>query len=835
MKRKNILSLTSLFFVYWFLMLTGCATPILKMPEQLPLIVKEYKHITLYGNRPGMVNTDIYLNKGDTYSILALGSVDLWASSRAPAGFKYHNVTPDLGWPLMSRIGKNHYLRPLDYSLYGTLMAYDSGKLWLGIKDGKVDSYGSSRNPLYYEDNSGYFSVDIIVWEKKDYIQIVDFFEKMKEKDPNNKAIIDALANVNRYKEYEIASQKASKEIEETKQEIQSLKEETEQKKEQTIKAEPDKGTEVQPKLPTVEASNENRVDQLEAKLAKLMETVKKLDDLKKKLDEERTRSQILSTKLSKVTKAKESLEKRLEIEEDVKQRLTISLKERESKYQKQQDLVASLYEKERQLKSKLFQLEETVRKSKENQEELDKVKSRAKKLNKKLVQAKQTKEIDTLKTELDEVLLEKSKLEKEAGHLKTKEFALKNEVNSHRSLAEKVRIEAENAKKELAATREQERQLADQVDKLKTRLNRGMAPVIVVSKPKKEIKIESSTTMLHLIVVDDRGIKNIKVYLNGKPVTIEMGRGIRLTDALKKKVLNKKELTRRLKLQYGQNTIRISATDTDGLTTEEVVTVIREKERGKIWAVVIGINNYQDIRNLKYAINDARAFKDYLTEYIGIPDDNIFFLTNESATRLKIQSLLGTKIKRLAGKDDTVIIFYAGHGAVETDPVDRDGDGFEKYLLPYDASLGDLYSTAIAMEEIKTIFQRIHAERVIFIADTCYSGASGGRTMLASKSRATLSETFFERISQGKGRVIISACSANEISKEDDNLKHGIFSYYLIDGLKGKADNDGDGIITVSELFSFLSRKVPEASGQDQHPVMKGETEGELVIGRIK
>lgn len=225
----------------------------------------------------------------------------------------------------------------------------------------------------------------------------------------------------------------------------------------------------------------------------------------------------------------------------------------------------------------------------------------------------------------------------------------------------------------------------------------------------------------------------------------------------------------------------------------------------------------------------------EYLTEYIGIPNHNIFFLINEDATKARIQSLLGTKIRRLAGKDDTVIIFYAGHGAVEPDPLDPDGDGFEKYLLPYDASLQDLYSTSIAMKEIQTIFQRIRADRVIFLADTCYSGATGGRTMLAYKSRATLSEKFFERISKGKGRVIISACSANEISKEDDDFQHGIFSFYLLKGLKGEADYDADGIITVNELFSFLSRKVPAASGQDQHPVKKGETEGELVIGRIK
>jgi len=106
---------------------------------------------------------------------------------------------------------------------------------------------------------------------------------------------------------------------------------------------------------------------------------------------------------------------------------------------------------------------------------------------------------------------------------------------------------------------------------------------------------------------------------------------------------------------------------------------------------------------------------------------------------------------------------------------------------------------------------------------------------MVTSKTRANLSDKFHKRISKGKGRVIISSCSANEISKEDERLQHGIFSYHMLEGLKGLADQDGDGIITVSELFSYICRKVPEASAQDQHPVKKGETEGELVIGRVK
>ena len=530
----------------------------------------------------------------------------------------------------------------------------------------------------------------------------------------------------------------------------------------------------------------------------------------------------------------KEALKKKLESEADVKRQLEESFKEHELAYNKQQKLIASLYEEERQLKSKVFQLKQAQRESEESRKKLEDLEHRAEEINRELKQTKDKPKASD-KKELDRILQEKSKLELEAKTLKAKELRLSEEVSVLKGRSKQAHIEAEKAKEGLAAMRKREIQLASQIDELKKRLNRAMAPVLVVSKPKSGSKIESSTTMLHIIAVDDRGIRDINVSLNGKPVRLDTKRGIKVVATKEDTISKKMDITERLQLEYGENIILVSVRDTDGVTTEEEITVIREKEGGRIWAAVIGINHYQNIRDLKYAVNDAQAFENYLKEYIGIPDENIFFLVDQGATQAEIKSLLGTKIKRKAGKDDTVIIFYAGHGAVETDPLDPDGDGYEKYLLPYDANLDDLYSTAIAMEEIKKIFWRIRAERLIFIADTCYSGASGGRTMLASKTRATLSEKFFERISKGKGRVIISACSANEISKEDDSLQHGVFSYYLLKGLKGEADFDGDGIITVSELFGFLSKKVPEASGQDQHPVRKGETEGELVIGRIK
>lgn len=535
-----------------------------------------------------------------------------------------------------------------------------------------------------------------------------------------------------------------------------------------------------------------------------------------------------------KVVVEKEALEEKLESEADVKRSLEASLKQQEKALKRQEDLVASLYEKERQLKSKLFQLEQAQGRARENTREMERLRERSEALRREL-EEKEDRTADAKREELAVVEAERTELEQEARRLQEKRARLQSEVETLRSTAEETRREAEDAKESLAEIRGREAALREQVEDLKDRLDRGMAPVVVISSPASGVRVESESSVLHVIVVDDRGLKDLKITVNGRPVRLDMERGLRVTGADGKGAPKKIDLAERLTLEEGENRITVAAVDTDGMTSEESVTVLRQKARGRIWAVVVGINDYRHTRDLKYAVNDARGFRTYLLDYLGVPEGQVFVLEDEEATRSRVQSLLGTELKRRASAEDTVIIFYAGHGAVEADPLDPDGDGFEKYLLPSDARLDDLYSTAIAMKEIYTVFQRIRAERLVFIADTCYSGASGGRSMLAANTRAALSEKFFERISRGKGRVILSACSANEVSKEDDGLGHGLFSYYLLEGLKGEADQDADGIITVSELFGYLSRKVPEASGQDQHPVRKGETQGELVIGRIR
>ena len=90
-------------------------------------------------------------------------------------------------------------------------------------------------------------------------------------------------------------------------------------------------------------------------------------------------------------------------------------------------------------------------------------------------------------------------------------------------------------------------------------------------------------------------------------------------------------------------------------------------------------------------------------------------------------------------------------------------------------------------------------------------------------------------RIAQGKGRIILTSSKPGEVSREDDGLKHGFFTYNLLQGLKGKADYNGDGFIDVDEIALYLNRTVPEQTEGKQHPVKKGETEGQVIIGPVQ
>ena len=260
----------------------------------------------------------------------------------------------------------------------------------------------------------------------------------------------------------------------------------------------------------------------------------------------------------------------------------------------------------------------------------------------------------------------------------------------------------------------------------------------------------------------------------------------------------------------------------------------------GKIYCVFFGIDEYSDstIPRLDCAVRDAQAMTD-LFEGIGaevtlIPDSRATLVTMRRA-------LWGLTTK--ASANDTVIVYFAGHGAPEVDQRGIERDGLAKYLIPSDADPDDLFSTALPMDDLQTIFGRIEAERVVMFLDACYSGAaggpSGGRTFASKRTRAgAVDDLFLERLTRSRGRAIVTAARPAEVSIELPELGHGIFTYYLTEGLRGAADLNRDGIVSLQELYEYVEQQVSRKSrlvGGNQHPVMKGEMEGVLPLTKVR
>lgn len=308
--------------------------------------------------------------------------------------------------------------------------------------------------------------------------------------------------------------------------------------------------------------------------------------------------------------------------------------------------------------------------------------------------------------------------------------------------------------------------------------------------------------------------------------------------------------------LQPGANVIEITASDKAGNLAQVVRTVTRavpvaatpaappEPKISNRWAVVVGVGEYENraIPRLRFAAKDAEAMHQFLTTRGGYPKDNVLLLTDTTAqkpTLLNIKRALGDFLARRAGRDDMVLIYFAGHGAPEVDAAGNEADGLSKYLIPRDGDPESLYTTALPMDEIQRIFARVSAERIVMLLDTCYSGTAGGRTFSRASTRASgLNDQFLERLTRSRGRVIMTASGPNEVALELPNLGHGIFTYYVLEGLKGKADRNNDGMVTVSELYEYVEDQVDRTArreGGRQRPLMKGEIEGTLPLAKTR
>jgi hypothetical protein len=371
----------------------------------------------------------------------------------------------------------------------------------------------------------------------------------------------------------------------------------------------------------------------------------------------------------------------------------------------------------------------------------------------------------------------------------------------------------------------------------------------VALTTPADGVKLSQGASVVEGTIRSSKGVSRVRVLLNGAEVHQE-------TQKSPPRVL---ALRVPLTLRDGPNVIVVTAADPDGGERQEMRIVFVERPAPAPvapaapasprpapdrWAVIVGIGAYEsrEVSRLRHSVADAEAMYQTLTGPGGFRKEHVLLLTDRSERKPTLRNLrwaLGTFLSRSAKKDDTVLIYFAGHGAPEADPRGLERDGLSKYLIPADADPDDLYSSALPMDELQTIFARIEAERIVVLLDTCYSGAAGGRTFSSKRTRAGhVDDVFLERIAASRGRVIVTASRPAEVSVELPELGHGLFTYYLLQGLRGGADGNRDGIVTVQELYQYVEAQVSAKSksvGITQHPVMKGELEGALPLMRLR
>jgi sulfatase modifying factor 1 len=242
----------------------------------------------------------------------------------------------------------------------------------------------------------------------------------------------------------------------------------------------------------------------------------------------------------------------------------------------------------------------------------------------------------------------------------------------------------------------------------------------------------------------------------------------------------------------------------------ELLTTATGLKER---YALIIGISQYANPSlNLNAAAADAQA----LARLLGDPEiaaykpENVRLLVDDQATRKNIISALGTWLKNRVTADDSVVIFYSGHGAL--------GNGNEAYWVTYDADTEDLAASAISNKEISSAIAALPAKRKITLIDSCYSEAT------AKKYRAVVPANVFDEL-KGTGVVTITASTGAQKSVEVEG--HGAFTYHLLEAMQGKADKNANGVVELDEIWTYLNERVQKTAadaGNRQTPVLMAE-----------
>ncbi|MDQ1330370.1 MAG: hypothetical protein QG578_633, partial [Thermodesulfobacteriota bacterium] len=301
-------------------------------------------------------------------------------------------------------------------------------------------------------------------------------------------------------------------------------------------------------------------------------------------------------------------------------------------------------------------------------------------------------------------------------------------------------------------------------------------------------------------------GIGDIRLYLNGSAVMLDSARGAKIVAANQNEI----QKTYKLKLSSGLNSIRAIAFNADNSMQSadaiyEIAAAFKSLGKPSLYALVIGINEYKNPKlQLNYAVADASLFADTLKNGAPALFDKVEVKTlssKEETTRENILKEL--KAMQSLNPDDLFVLYVASHGTVD------DGEYFLITSNVGSTRTERLKTDAIGQSVFKELIGNIPATKKLIIIDTCNAGALGEAIQMAMLTRGMSEDTAMKILSRAVGSTILSASTSMQEALEGYQ-GHGLFTYVLAEGLKGKADKGNTGYVRTTELADYVDNEVP-------------------------
>jgi formylglycine-generating enzyme required for sulfatase activity len=250
-----------------------------------------------------------------------------------------------------------------------------------------------------------------------------------------------------------------------------------------------------------------------------------------------------------------------------------------------------------------------------------------------------------------------------------------------------------------------------------------------------------------------------------------------------------------------------------------------------KQWALLVGVNDYVNFRDLAYAGADASALGEALV-LSGFDPERVFLLNDASEEarykpfKKNIEKQLDIVLK-VAGPDDTVIVSFSGHG------IHIDG---KSYFCPSEADDESPDETMIAVDDIYKKFESCPAALKLMVVDACRDDPRPP-SRKSAKPDDHLKNFGGAFQKPPDGLVVLSSCGPGQKSYEDEQFRHGVFMYYVLQGLAGDADGNSNGVITLGELYDYASTQtkvyVAKTHNDYQVPAQRGEINGVFELPR--